>query len=53
MSHTLDWKGINLNWAEAVEVMVMSLLGAGHLDQDGLTHALMLACGLLEYSEYE
>jgi hypothetical protein len=26
--------------------MVMSLLGAGHIDREGLKHALILGCGL-------
>lgn len=44
--HTLKWNGHYLNWSADAEVIVISLLGAGHLDMVGLRHALLLACGL-------
>lgn len=44
--HALKWNGHYLQWSDDTEVMVISLLGAGHLDMPGLRHALILGCGL-------
>jgi death-on-curing protein len=44
--HALKWNGYYLQWSDDAEVIVISLLGAGHLEIAGLRHALILACGL-------
>lgn len=46
MAQTLAWQGYYLTWSDDARVIVITLLGAGHLDQAGLKHALVLACGL-------
>ncbi len=44
--HALKWNGHYLKWSDDAEVIVMSLLGAGHLDIPGLRHALIMGCNL-------
>lgn len=44
--YALNWNGHYLTWTSDAEVIVISLLGAGHLDKVGLKHALVLGCGL-------
>ena len=44
--YALKWNGHYLTWPSEAEVIVISLLGAGHLDIAGLKHALILGCGL-------
>ena len=46
IQHTLEWQGVHLHWSDDARVLSMSLVGAGHLDQAGLKHALVLGCGL-------
>jgi death on curing protein len=46
MTQTLEWNGYYLQWSEETAVYIISLVGAGYLEQDGLRHALVLACGL-------
>jgi death on curing protein len=47
MAATLAWEGLYLDaWGDEGGTLVMSLLGAGHLDQQGLKHALILGCAL-------
>ena len=46
MYHALKWNGHYLTWTSDAEIIVISLLGAGHLDKEGLKHALILGCGL-------
>ena len=47
MQITLEWQGFYLTgWTPETSVLVMSLLGAGHLGLDGLKHALVLGCEL-------
>jgi prophage maintenance system killer protein len=46
MSQTLKWNAHYPRWSAETRIMVMSLLGAGHLDMKGLRHALLLACEL-------
>lgn len=42
----LRWNGYYLTWTSDAEVIVISLLGDGHLDVAGLKHALILGCSL-------
>lgn len=44
--HALKWNGYYLKWSDDAEVIVISLLGAGHLEIPGLRHALILGCDL-------
>ena len=46
MSQTLKWNAHYPKWSAETRIMVMSLLGAGHLDMIGLRHTLLLGCGL-------
>lgn len=46
MKQTLEWNGYYPTWSDETQVMVISLLGAGHLEMKGLRHALLLACEL-------
>jgi death on curing protein len=46
MSQTLKWNAHYPKWSAETRIMVMSLLGAGHLEMKGLRHALLLACEL-------
>jgi death on curing protein len=46
MTQTLKWNGYYPKWSGETKIMVMSLLGAGHLEMKGLRHALLLACEL-------
>ena len=46
MSQTLKWNAHYPKWSAETRIMVMSLLGAGHLEMAGLRHALLLGCGL-------
>ncbi len=47
MQITLEWQGLYLTgWTSETSVVVMSLLGAGQLQHDGLKHALVLGCEL-------
>lgn len=47
MEQTLAWQGYYLEaWTQDTRILVMSLLGASHLPQEGLRHALILGCGL-------
>jgi death on curing protein len=46
MKQTLEWNGYYPTWSDETQVMVVSLLGAGHLEMTGLRHALLLACEL-------
>lgn len=46
MEQTLAWQGYYLQWSDDARIIVMSLLGAGHLEREGLKHAIILACGL-------
>lgn len=46
VTQTLEWEGFYLTWSEDAEVIVISLLGAGHLSWQGFRHALVLGCGL-------
>jgi hypothetical protein len=40
------WNGYYPTWSDETQVMVISLLGAGHLEMKGLRHAFVLACEL-------
>lgn len=42
---TLSWNGYEPNWTQESRVLVMSLVGAGFLDQSGLRHALAFGYG--------
>lgn len=42
---TLAWQRLHPVWSEDTQVLVLSLVGAGHLDQEGLLHALILGYG--------
>lgn len=46
MVFTLEANGFVVDWSEKTAVIVGSLLGAHLIDQAGLRHALILACGL-------
>lgn len=46
VAQTLAWNGHALKWPEPMQIIVMSLVGAGHLDQDGFLHALIVGYGL-------
>lgn len=46
VTQTLEWNGHYLEWGAKTEVMVFSLVGAGHLKAEGLRHALLMGCGL-------
>jgi death-on-curing protein len=45
MAQTLAWNDYNLDWPEPMQIIVLSLVGAGHLDQAGLLHALTVGYG--------
>jgi death-on-curing protein len=46
MVKTLEWNDYYLQWSDDAEVIIVSLLGAGYLEMEGLRHALLLGCGL-------
>jgi hypothetical protein len=46
MSQTLTWNAHYPKWSAETRIIVMSLLGAGHLETTGLRHGLLLGCGL-------
>lgn len=46
MTKALEWNGYYLRWSTETEVMVIRLLGAGHLDIPGLRFALLASCEL-------
>lgn len=46
MAQTLRWQGYYFTWSQDTQMIAGSLLGAGHLDRDGLEHAIVLGCGL-------
>ena len=45
VSVCLEWNGYYLDFSQDTKTLVFSLLGAGHLTQDGFCHALLLGCG--------
>lgn len=42
---TFSWNGYEPKWTQESRVLVMSLVGAGFLNQDGLRHALAFGYG--------
>ena len=46
ITQVLEWNGYYLKWSVETEVMVIRLLGAGHLDIPGLRFALLVGCEL-------
>lgn len=45
MEATLQWNGEYPKWSQETKVLVMKLVGAGHLSLEGLRFALLAACG--------
>lgn len=45
METTLQWNGEYPKWSQETKVIVMKLVGAGHLSLEGLRFALLAACG--------
>lgn len=43
---TLEWNGYYFSSSSETNVIIMSLLGAGHLDVDALRHAFLMMCAL-------
>ena len=41
----LEWNGYYLEFSQDIITLIFSLLGAGHLEQAGFQHALLLGCG--------
>lgn len=45
MEITLQWNGEYPKWSQETKVLVMKLVGAGHLSMEGLRFSLLAACG--------
>lgn len=45
VAQTLAWNGNGLTWPEPMQIIVMSLVGAGYLNQEGFLHALIVGYG--------
>lgn len=53
METTLQWNGQYPKWSQETKVLVLKLVGSGHLSLEGLRFALLAACGhnVDEYDE--